>query len=158
MRCTVIRDFQKCRYHLMLKQVSIPVECVPPACCPFLPACTAAGGGLLGWGWGCSWGVCSRGDVYPSMQWGRQPPVDRILDTRFWKYYLVPTTGMHSCLYYLWLGIYWDEPHWIGITDHHWFRSLMLIQLCKPDMCWREDSLKWILFHAPLHSLDLDYF
>ena len=79
------------------------------------------GGGCLLWGcllWGCLlpggmsaprgcllpggclllWGVCSRGSasgwgVYPSMQWGRHLlPVDRILDTRFWKYYLAPTS------------------------------------------------------------------
>ena len=28
----------------MLKQVCIPVGCVPPACWPYLPACTVAGG------------------------------------------------------------------------------------------------------------------
>ena len=33
--------------------------------------------------------------------------------------------------------------------DHHWFRSLMLIQLCQPDICWIGDSLNWILFHVP---------
>ena len=29
----------------MLKQDCIPEGCVPPACCPYLPACTAGGGG-----------------------------------------------------------------------------------------------------------------
>ena len=29
------------------KQACIPVGCVPPACCPYLPACTALGGYLL---------------------------------------------------------------------------------------------------------------
>ena len=27
----------------IFQQVCIPVGCVPPACCPYLPACTAAG-------------------------------------------------------------------------------------------------------------------
>ena len=63
----------------MLKQDCIPEGCVPPACCPYLPACTAGGcllqegvpapgdacfvGGLLPGGcrlWGCllGWGAC----------------------------------------------------------------------------------------------------
>ena len=29
----------------------IPIGCVPPACCPYLPACTAPGGA---WSWGVS--------------------------------------------------------------------------------------------------------
>ena len=29
---------------LLLKQECIPVGCVPSACCPYLPACTAPGG------------------------------------------------------------------------------------------------------------------
>ena len=33
-----------------------------------------------------------QGGVYPSMQWGRPPALNRILDTRFWKYYLAPTS------------------------------------------------------------------
>ena len=48
-----------------------------------------SGGGLV-WG-GSAW----SGGVYPSMHWGRHPlppPVDRILDTRLWKYYLGPTS------------------------------------------------------------------
>ena len=37
-------------------------------------------------------GVSARGeDVYPSMHWGTDPPVDRILDTHLWKYYLAAT-------------------------------------------------------------------
>ena len=35
---------------------------------------------------GPGWGV------YPSLQWGRPLPVNRILDTRFRKYYLAPTS------------------------------------------------------------------
>ena len=84
--------------------------CVPPACCPYLQACTALGGclpegsvflgGLPGFFLGgVFWGGLLLGGglplvpgVYPSIQWGRHPPVDRILDTRFWKYYLAPTS------------------------------------------------------------------
>ena len=46
-------------------QVCIPVGCLPPACCPYLPACTAPREGLLpGVGDVCSGGggVCSRGE------------------------------------------------------------------------------------------------
>ena len=64
---------------------------------PYLPACTAPGGLLPGGG-----GVCCEGGVC-SGDWvsGQTPtPVYRILDTRFWKYYLAPTlravTRMHS--------------------------------------------------------------
>ena len=64
------------------KQYCIPVGCVPPACCPYLPACTAPGGGLrLGGvptsgpgGVSAPWGTCLwSGGVYPSRQWGRAP-------------------------------------------------------------------------------------
>ena len=68
---------------------------------------TAPGGGCLLWGVSapggylllggsahrgsvCSWGVSAPRGVYPSMHWGRHPPVNRILDTRLWKYYLAP--------------------------------------------------------------------
>ena len=79
--------------------------CIPPACWPYVPACTALGGCLLqgvpgprgclvpG---GCVLpGVCSRegtwsqGDGIPACT-GADPPVNRILDTRYWKYYLAP--------------------------------------------------------------------
>ena len=70
-----------CSAH-MWKQECIPVGCLPPACCPYLPACTAPGevylvlGGVPGlgrgvhmvpgagcvctWSGGCTWsrGVC----------------------------------------------------------------------------------------------------
>ena len=47
-----------------LQQVCIPVGCIPPTCCPYLPACTAPGGCLL---WGCLLlgGVCSVGVYFP---------------------------------------------------------------------------------------------
>ena len=40
------------------QQVCISVGCVPPACCPYLPACNAQGVCLL------LGGVCFRGGVY----------------------------------------------------------------------------------------------
>ena len=49
------------------KQECIPVECVRPACCPYLPACTAEG---CTWSGGCtwrctwSWGVPGPREVY----------------------------------------------------------------------------------------------
>ena len=63
------------------KQECIPVGCLPPACCPYLPACTVLGRGCLlpGGVWsggcllqvGCLW---FRG-MYPSMQW--DPPCEQ---------------------------------------------------------------------------------
>ena len=71
---------------LNYQQDCIPVGCVPPACCPYLPACTALGGGVWsqrvclllvrggvpasGPGGGCLPLVLG---VYPSMQWGNPP-------------------------------------------------------------------------------------
>ena len=41
-------------------QVCIPVGCIPPTCCPYLPACTAGGGGGSAPGVSASGvGVCS---------------------------------------------------------------------------------------------------
>ena len=66
----------------VFSQVCIPVGCVPPACCSYLPACTggvcsrgvsALGGDLLPRGV-CSWRGVSFPEVYPSMQWSRHPP------------------------------------------------------------------------------------
>ena len=64
-----------------IQEDCIPVGCVPPACCPYLPACTVprvSGRGGAVPGRGGAWsrgGVWSRrGEVYPSMQWGRPPP------------------------------------------------------------------------------------
>ena len=81
--------------NLTIQQVCIPVGCIPPACCPYLPACTvlkgvsALEGSALG---GClplvpEWclpvvlgvlasgprgSACGRGGgVYPNMQRGR---------------------------------------------------------------------------------------
>ena len=68
---------------------------------------SAPGGGHVCWGYVCSeggvsacrGGICSHGGVCPrvSLLLGggalpRHPPVDTILDTRFWKYYLAPTS------------------------------------------------------------------
>ena len=56
------------------KQDCIPVGCVPPACWPYLPACSAPGvylvpGGVCS-GRVCTWGVCFRGDVCTWSQGG----------------------------------------------------------------------------------------
>ena len=62
----------------IVNQVCIPVGCVPPACCPYLSACTApGGGGVCSWGdvcyqgvsalGGVGWGCLLPGGVYPSM-------------------------------------------------------------------------------------------
>ena len=101
-------------YKNNFQQECIPVGCVPPACCPYLPACTNLEEGMYlvrGCTWfrggvpgpgGCTW---SRGMyLVPgpcTWSWGvylvlggylprYSPPVNRILDTRFWKYYLAP--------------------------------------------------------------------
>ena len=42
--------------HLHFQQVCIPVGCVPTACCPYLPACTAWG--VSAPGGGLPLGVC----------------------------------------------------------------------------------------------------
>ena len=78
-----------------VQQVCIPVGCVPPACCPYLPACTAQGwcllqGGLhhggaapggslplrepASGGSACSWGGVSQHALRQT------PPVDRMTD------------------------------------------------------------------------------
>ena len=70
------------------QQDCIPVGCVPPACCPYLPACTA-----LCWGGGEGGclvpGVSGPGGCLP-LVWGgvsqyamgqTPPPVNRITDT-----------------------------------------------------------------------------
>ena len=88
-------------------QDCIPVGCIPPACWPYPPACTvhcAGGGGCLArggsgpggylvpgeggawswvgfWSWGGGIQACTEAD---------SPPVNRILDTRYWKCYLAP--------------------------------------------------------------------
>ena len=69
-------------------QVCIPVGCVPPTCCPYLPACTMVG--VCSWGCLLPGGVYFQevsadggclplvpGGVYPSMQWDRQTPVKK---------------------------------------------------------------------------------
>ena len=80
------------------KQYCIPVGCVPPACCPYLPACTAPGGGLRLGGvptsgpGGC---VCSLGYLplvlggcIPAGN-GAEPPCEQN-DRQVQKYYLAP--------------------------------------------------------------------
>ena len=46
-------------FHEYCKQECIPVGCVPPACCPYLPACTAPRGGR-----GVYLGTCPGEGVY----------------------------------------------------------------------------------------------
>ena len=86
------------------KQECISVGCVPPACYPYLPACTDLGG-LPAWGvylpggftcpgvylpgvylpWG--WGICLGVGGVPAQGvctcLGGKSPVNRILDTRY---------------------------------------------------------------------------
>ena len=58
------------------EQVCTPVGCVPPSYCPYLPACTVPGGGCLPLVRGGSGGSASGlGCIYPSMHWGRPPPL-----------------------------------------------------------------------------------
>ena len=73
---------------MQLKQDCIPVGCVPPARWPYLPACSAPGGGLL-WG-GCLLRGCLVLGGIPACSEADPPSVNRILDTRLWKYYLAP--------------------------------------------------------------------
>ena len=57
------------RLKTKMEQECIPVGCVPPACCPYLPACTAPGGGCtcpgvyLPVGCTCLGGVPTQGGV-----------------------------------------------------------------------------------------------
>ena len=82
------------------KQDCIRVGCVPPACCPYLPACIALGGCLVpgeclvpggawsrGWvsgGSGPGWVPSPKGGggVVSQQAMGQTSPVNRILDTR----------------------------------------------------------------------------
>ena len=87
---------------LFIKEDCIPEECVPPARWPYLPACSAlwGGGGSGPWGiW--SWGILVPGGCLSGPRGGgvvsqhalrQTPPVNRILDTRLWKYNLAPTS------------------------------------------------------------------
>ena len=144
------------------KQDCIPVGCVPPARCPYLPACTAPGGLLLGEGMCIP--ACNGADTPP-------PPVDRILDTRFWKYYLAATSlwavnitfappplrlpppwSGKSCIHQWESSIYsrketklqWlNSSHWLS---HH---SLWCIIVCVIDSrvpYYRSSSSVWLTF------------
>ena len=55
-------------YYPPMKKDCIPVECIPPACWPYLPVCTAQGGCLLPGGacsGGCGIPVCIEADPSP---------------------------------------------------------------------------------------------
>ena len=69
----------------MVKQESIPVGCVPSAVVTVGERGLCFLGGL---------GVCFPG-VYPSMHWGRHPPVDRMTD-RSKKHYLAATNSNNN--------------------------------------------------------------
>ena len=82
-------------------QDCIPVGCIPPACLPYLPACTAQGGSPCQGVSACQGGVClARGCLpcqgvsalpggcllavgIPACTEATPPPVERILDTRY---------------------------------------------------------------------------
>ena len=91
--------------------------CSSGGCLPLVPGVSAPGGGgaCLWLGGACLW---SWKGVHPSMQWGRPPPpVNRILDTRFWKYYLAPTSlrAVISTVDLSWiLTTTTNERHWTG--------------------------------------------
>ena len=89
------------RYKVTQRQDCIPVECILPACWPYLPACTAQGGVcsrgppapggcLLGGRGACSggsapWGCLVLGGGIPTCT-EADPPVNRMTQ----KYYLAP--------------------------------------------------------------------
>ena len=87
-----------------VKQECIPVGCVPPAHWPYLVVSGRWGlpaRGCIWQGGTCPGGVPARGvpargctcqGVYLSSTPNPLPPLDRILDTGYWKYYLAPTS------------------------------------------------------------------
>ena len=50
-----------CSFRQQKWQKKYAFQCVPPACWPYLPACTVQGGICSLRGGVCSWGVCSQG-------------------------------------------------------------------------------------------------
>ena len=140
-------------YKNCYEQECIPVGCVPPACCPYLPACTAPGVSapdeegvwclLPGGGRG---GVCSRGSVcsqggvsarggVTSLHWARPAPlVNRILHTRFWKYYLAQTS----------LRAVKMSSRKIGFGRNIW-ETVHRIVLIFTTIGWILNSSDWIL-------------
>ena len=95
MLCSLHEDLWHPTY-LQTKQDCIPVGCIPPACWMYLPACTVQGGvpgprGVSAWGDAWSVGVWDLlGGMVSQHALRQTPPVNRILDTRYWKYYLAP--------------------------------------------------------------------
>ena len=59
------RKYDDCRLKFFIIQECIPVGCVPPICCPYLPACTAHGGFTCPGGCTCLGVYLARG-VYLS--------------------------------------------------------------------------------------------
>ena len=65
----------------ILKQDCIPVGCVPPACCQYLPAYTVLGGLLLGGAWSQGCLLLVTEGCIPAYNGPDLPPVNRITDT-----------------------------------------------------------------------------
>ena len=134
---------RKCPTNILLhtiKQDCIPVGCVVPACCLYLPACTVLGGVCSGEGvcsrgvpgpGGClllGWGVPASGPrgVYPSMQWGRHPPLWTESQKRV-KHNLVPTS--------LRVVINDEKGHKVNVEKNHVFPfCAMLLVINSPHM------------------------
>ena len=98
-----------------VKQECIPVGYVPPACCPYLPACPGQGGCLLpGLGGVCSReGVCYQGGcllpgVIPACT-KADPPCEQN-DRQVQKYYLCPKLRLREVTSTITRG-----PQWVNI-------------------------------------------
>ena len=81
---------KQCHVEIFTKQDCIPVGCIPRARWPYLPVCSARGGGLPGPGGCLVWGVpaWSRGCGIPACTEADPPPVNR----RLWKHYFAQTS------------------------------------------------------------------
>ena len=124
--------------------------------CPYLPACTAPGEPAWGvyqpGGCTCPGGVPARGVYLPGMYLPRgctcpgtpRPPVNRILDTHYWKYYLAPTslrvvTRMHSSMMRTIRSSshVYPSKHWAVYPRMHW-AGRASAQGCLPGG-WQND-------------------
>ena len=89
-----------------VKQESIPVGCVPPAC---------------------------------QLYMFRRPPliVDRILDTRYWKYYLAPTSlrAVNMWKYCRWRSKY-NEARFVPCAWHKLMTSCPVVEISSCPFLW----------------------
>ena len=122
------------------KKECIPVGCVPPACCPYLPACTGPRGvyPVLG-GCACPRGVCLFWEVYLvlGVYLTRHSPRGQN-HRRLWKYNLAPTSlpaviswtdsGAHISSTPLDLPMYMM----LMLSYSSWFSSLLTKRPLKP--------------------------